>query len=66
MLKLLQEIRGMEELGKRRSPYRPPGLFLVQLRTHVLRTTMPRRPLTIQISEPVIAELPDPVRITHR
>jgi hypothetical protein len=66
MMKLLQEIRGLAELGKRRPPTRAPGLFLMQLRSHVFRTTHARRPLTIPVNEPLLPDVPHPVKIIHR
>jgi hypothetical protein len=65
MMKLLQEIRGFADLGNRRPQPRSPGLFLMQLRTHVLRATLPKRPLTIQVSELSYPDVPNPVKIIH-
>jgi hypothetical protein len=66
MMKLLQEIRGFADLSNRRPQSRAPGLFLMQLRSHLLRATLPRRAQNIRITDPGIPEVPYPVKITHR
>jgi hypothetical protein len=66
MMKLLQELRGFADLAKPRPPARAPGLFLMQLRLHLLRTTLPKRPLTIRVNEPGFPDVPHPVKIIHR
>jgi hypothetical protein len=43
MLKLLQEMRGLAEVTNRRPVPRHPGLFLLQLRSHMMRRLGPQR-----------------------
>ena len=49
MLKLLQEIRGFAEIANRRPPPRSPGLVLMQMRSHVIQATLPKRRLSVQM-----------------
>src|SRR5215831_12926693 len=39
MIKLLQEIRGLAQISQRRPPAKAPGLFLLQLRSHIHHTS---------------------------
>jgi hypothetical protein len=65
MMKLMQEIRGFAEITNRRPQLRSPGLFLMQLRSHLTHTTLTRgkRSLVIEMQE--LADNPHPVKITH-
>ena len=63
--KLLQEIRGFAEIANRRPQPKPPGLFLMQIRPHVLRPVMPKRKLEVHIEMQALQDVPHPVRITH-
>jgi hypothetical protein len=64
LMKLLQEIRGLAEITARRPPSRAPGLFLVQLRSHLMHTTHPfRKRIAVDGQEQV--DIPFPVKITH-
>jgi len=65
MMKLLQEIRGFAQITNRRPQPKPPGLFLMQLRSHVLQATSSRRRLTIPIDLQEPPDIPHPVKITH-
>jgi hypothetical protein len=65
MMKLLHEIRGFAEVTNRRPPPRSPGLFLMQLRSHVSHTTLPRPKRSILVDVQDLAEMPHPVKITH-
>jgi hypothetical protein len=65
IMKLLQEIRGMAQITSRRPPSKQPGLFMVQLRSHVTKATGPRRKIIIPIDLKDPVDIPDPVRITH-
>jgi len=65
MMKLLQEIRGLAQITNRRPQPKPPGLFLMQLRTHVLQASLPRRRLVIPIDLQDPPDIPNPVKITH-
>jgi len=65
MMKLLQEIRGFAQITNRRPQPKPPGLFLMQLRSHVLQSTFPRRRLVIPIDLQEPLDIPHPVKITH-
>jgi hypothetical protein len=64
-MKLLQEIRGFAEMSQRRPQPRKPGLFLIQLRSHVLRTTTARKKQTIAVDMLEHPDIPHPVKITH-
>jgi hypothetical protein len=65
IMKLLQEIRGFAEITQRRPQPRQPGLFLIQLRSHVTRTTATKRRQTIVVDMPDHSDIPHPVKITH-
>jgi hypothetical protein len=65
MMKLLQEIRGFAEITNRRPQLRSPGLFLMQLRSHLTHTTLPRRKRSVLIDMQDLADNPHPVKITH-
>ncbi len=65
IMKLLQEIRGFAEITNRRPQPRSPGLFIVQLRSHMLQTTGPRRKRNIAIDMLNHPDIPSPVKITH-
>jgi hypothetical protein len=65
ILKMLQEMRGMAEVTNRRPAPRQPGLFLIQLRSHVQHTTQTRRKQTIAIDVAEVAEIAHPVKIRH-
>jgi hypothetical protein len=65
IMKMLQEIRGLAEITHRRPQPRKPGLFLIQLRSHVSHTTAPRRKQTIAVNMLEQPDIPHPVKITH-
>lgn len=65
IMKMLQEIRGFAEVTQRRPQRRQPGLFLMQLRSHVTHTTGTRRVQTIAVDMLDRPDIPDPVKITH-
>ena len=65
IMKMLQEIRGLAEITQRRPQPRQPGLFLIQLRSHVTHTTAGRRKQTIAIDMLEPADIPHPVKIIH-
>jgi hypothetical protein len=62
---MLQEIRGLAEVTHRRPHVRQPGLFLIQLRSHVQQTTQARRKQTISVVIQDSADIPQAVKITH-
>ena len=64
LMKLLQEIRGLAEITARRPQPRSPGLFLIQLRSHLLHTTHPLR-TRISVEADDQPDVPAPVKITH-
>ena len=66
LLKLLQEIRGFANVTNRHPQSRSPGFFLMQLRSHVARTTLPRPKRCIAIDCQNLPDIPHPVKITHR
>jgi hypothetical protein len=63
--KLLQEIRGFAEITNRRPQPKPPGFFLMQLRSHLVHTTLPRPKRSISINIQNLPDIPHPVKITH-
>jgi hypothetical protein len=63
MLKLLQETRGLAEVTNRRPQSRVPGLFLLQLRSHLLRKAGPHRN-HIPINGLDDRDIENPVKIT--
>jgi hypothetical protein len=65
MMKLLQELRGFDEITHRRPQARSPGLFMMQLRSHATHTTLPNTRRTIAIQVPGGRAAPAPVKITH-
>ncbi len=65
MLKLLQEIRGFAEIAKRRPAPRLPGLVLMQMRSHIVQATLPKRKLSVQMDVQDHPEISHPVRINH-
>src|SRR5438105_7894141 len=64
LMKLLQEIRGLAEITARRPQPRAPGLFLIQLRSHLIHTTHPLRK-RIMVDAQGEVDIPAPVKITH-
>jgi hypothetical protein len=65
MLKLLQEIRGFAQITNRRPPPRSPGLFLAQMRSHMLQASPPKRKLSIRIDNQTHLDAPHQVKINH-
>ena len=65
VLKLLQEIRGFAELSNRHPQPRSPGLFLTQIRSHMLQGAVLKRRLSIRIDTPDRTNVPDRVKINH-
>ncbi len=65
IMRMLQEIRGLAEITHRRPHVRQPGLFLIQLRSHVQQTTHARRKQTIFVDIQESTDIPHPVKITH-
>jgi hypothetical protein len=65
ILKMLQEMKGLAEITNRRPPPRLPGLFLVQMRSHLVQTTGARRKRTIAIDVQELPEISHPVKINH-
>lgn len=62
MLKLLQELDPRNDLSMRRPPPRPPGLYLIEIRS-TLRSRPPssKRVIPVKMQDP--ADIPCPVRI---
>jgi len=65
IMKLLQEIRGLADVTERHPTPRQPGLFLIELRSHLAdtRQTWPRK--TIVVEMPGRSDIPRPVKIKH-
>ena len=64
-MKMLQEIRGFAQITNRRPPTKSPGLFLMQLRSHLSRSALPRQKVIIPIDLQDPPDIPHPVKITH-
>jgi hypothetical protein len=65
IMKMLQEIRGHADITERRPAPRQPGLFLIQLRSHVVESRQPRVRQVIAVEVQDRFEIPRPVRIKH-
>ena len=65
IMKMLQEIRGLAQITNRRPAPKAPGLFLIQLRSHVTRTPLQKQKLVIPILLQDPPDIPHPVKITH-
>jgi hypothetical protein len=65
MLKLLQEIRGFAEIARRRPTPRMPGLILMQMRSHAIQASLPKRKLSVQTDAQSRLDIPHPVKINH-
>jgi len=65
LMKLLQEIRGFAQLSQRRAQPKPPGLFLIQMRSQLNQSAPRRRRLTIPIQMHEGPDIPNFVKITH-
>ena len=64
MLKFLQEQTAFTELN-RRPATKPSALYLMQLREHMLQTSVPKRRLVIHIDPKLNPTEPHPVKILH-
>jgi len=65
IMKMLQEIRGLAEITARRPAPRQPGLFLIQLRSHVHYTTQPKPKQTITVHVLDRIDTAHPVKMRH-
>ena len=65
LMKLLQEMHAFAEIGRRNPAPKPSPLYLMQLRSHLVQTSRPRRRLAIRVDLRDSLDLPDPVKITH-
>ena len=63
VMKLLQEIRGLAQVTQRRPQTKSPGLFLLQLRSHVNEATHRRQRLVIPVQMRELPDIPNPVKI---
>lgn len=63
VMKLLQEIRGLAQVTQRRPHAKAPGLFLLQLRSHVNQATARRQKLVIPVQMHERPDIPNPVKI---
>jgi len=66
LMKLLQEMRGFAEFGRRHFAPRPSALYLIQLRSHVAETSRTKRRLVISVDLKDHPDIPHPVKITHK
>ena len=65
LMKLLQEMHGFAEMGRRHPAPKASPLFLMQLRAHLAETSRPRRRLVVSTDLKDSLDMPYPVRITH-
>ena len=65
LMKLMQEFRGFADITNRHPQPKQPGLFLMQLRSHLLQTTSARRKRSITIEMLEQPDIPHPVQIQH-
>jgi len=65
LMKLMQEFRGFAYITNRHPQPRQPGLFLMQLRSHLLRTSATRQKRSITIEMLEQPDIPHPVQIQH-
>lgn len=67
LMKLLQEIRGYDQIANRRPAARPPAFYLMQLRKRQMQAhlSMPPQRLAITTDWQSNAEVALPVRINH-
>ncbi len=65
MMKMLQEAAGFAAVTNRLPQPQSLGLFLMQLRSHLTPTVLPRQRRSILIAGQGLADAPHPVRITH-
>src|SRR5204863_3697543 len=65
IMKLLQEIRGLADITQRQPTPRQPGLFLIELRSHLAESRQPwnRKTIVIEMQGPL--DVPHPVKIRH-
>ena len=65
LMKLLQEMRGFSELGRRPSAPRPSSLYLLQLRSHMSETSRSKRRLIVTVDLRDTQNIPHPVKINY-
>jgi hypothetical protein len=65
LMKLLQEMQGFADMSSRRPQTRRPGLFLLQMRSHIHRTTLSSRKRTLTVEMQDRPDIPNPVKIVH-
>ena len=65
IMKLLQEMRGFAFVTNRRPQPRRPGLYLLQMRSHLLQASLTREKRTINVDMQALADLPHPIKIKH-
>ena len=65
LMKLLQEMRGFSELGRRPSANRPSSLYLLQLRSHLTETSRSKRRLVVSVDLRDTTDFPHPVKINY-
>ena len=65
IMKLLQEMRGFAYITNRRPQPRTPGLFLLQMRSHMLHASLPKEKRTISVHTQAPPDLPHPIKIKH-
>lgn len=65
LMKLLQEMRGFSEMGRRPSAHRPSTLYLLQLRSHLTETSRSKRRLIVAVDLRDTLNIPHPVKINY-
>lgn len=64
-IKLLSNIREVEQPPMKRTPLKPVMLYLMELRSHPAETVFPKKKLLIPIELSESATMPQPVKITQ-
>jgi hypothetical protein len=65
LLKMFQEMRGLAQITQRHPTPRLPGLFLLQLRSHLAHTTATRAKRVIPVEVQERPDISHPVKINH-
>ena len=65
LMKLLQEMRGFSEFGRRATTSRPSNLYLWQLRSHLTETSRSKRRLIVTVDMKDNTNIPHPVKIKY-
>ena len=65
LMKLLQEMHALAEMGRRHPSSKPSPLYLLQLRSHMAQTSRSKLRLMVRVDLKDSMDLPHPVKISH-